>query len=140
MFCFFFSVNRQNHSEIEKRRRDKMNMLIAELLSLVPMCKAMSRKLDKLTMLRLTVQHMKSICGNVHSYVESNSRPPRLTDLDMKHVVQDATDPDCFLFVIGCERGRVIFVSESVSSTLNCTQVYYYTYQLVVSSLCILLY
>ncbi|KAH6936327.1 hypothetical protein HPB50_016157 [Hyalomma asiaticum] len=73
-------AKKQNHSEIEKRRRDKMNMYISEMASLVPMCKAMSRKLDKLT------------------------------------------GADGFLFVVSCDRGRILFMSESVHQTLNYTQ------------------
>ncbi|KAH8041677.1 hypothetical protein HPB51_017479 [Rhipicephalus microplus] len=38
-----------------KRRQDEMNMYISEMAFLVPMCKAIPRKLDKLTVL---VQHI----------------------------------------------------------------------------------
>ena len=71
---------RENHSEIERRRRNKMTQYITEFSDMVPTCSALARKPDKLTILRMAVSHMKSMRGTGNKSTDGAYKPSFLTE------------------------------------------------------------
>ena len=131
--------HRLTHKEIEKRRRDKLNLYINDLASMIPTCSGSGRKLDKVTVLRLTLQHLQSLpnggagpCGGTERY----KRPSQLTDGELRQLIlphdtsSNTESPlsdlslveKCFLFVIDSDGGRILYVSQTVGTALGYVQ------------------
>nr|CUU00307.1 hypothetical transcript [Hymenolepis microstoma] len=110
---------RENHCQIERRRRNKMSAYITELCQMLPSCNSVSRRPDKLTILRMAVGHLKSLRG-ASNVPDNTHKESFLTDQELRHLILEAADG--FLFVCQCDTGRIVYVSDSISSVLYCSQ------------------
>lgn len=113
--------SRPNHSLIEKRRRDKMKAHIHELAALVPMCAAINsnKKLDKFTVLRLALQHIKSLLGSARPAAGAASlyKPSFVSDEEIKQLMKYSNDG--FILVADCDRARILFTSQSTEQAVK---------------------
>lgn len=100
-----------NHSEIEKRRRDRMNELICELNALLPA--ASNRKLDKLSVLRLALQHIASLTSAGERDGECSGNGDNLPATELLSLLERSVEG--FLVVTDVDTGNIVYASESVS-------------------------
>lgn len=112
------TASKKNHCEVEKRRRDKMNKYLTELATMIPACSAVPRKLDKLTVLKMAVEHVKALRGD--PYATSDYKPSFLSDDELKQLVVEAANG--FMLIISCQQARVLYVSETVEDVLHESQ------------------
>ncbi|VDD86382.1 unnamed protein product [Enterobius vermicularis] len=104
-----------NHSEIEKRRRDRMNELIGELSALVPA--ASNRKLDKLSVLRLALQHIASLTSNHDGSADCGASGETLPITELIVLIEKSTNG--FLMVADVETANIVYVSDAATKCLG---------------------
>lgn len=75
---------------------------------------------SQLPRIRETVNISNNLLGTGNTGTDGAFKPSFLTDQELKHLILEAADG--FLFVVSCDTGRVIYVSDSVAPVLNYTQ------------------
>jgi len=102
---------RENHKEIEKRRRKKMSIYFKDLSKLLDIA---NRRPDKITIIKETITHMRNLRGQAPT---NSSEPSFLKDQELKHLILEADEG--FLFVAQCDTGNLIYVSDAVQPVLS---------------------
>jgi len=119
---------RENHCEIERRRRVKMATYFAELCDMVPSCSNLARKPDKLTILRMAAQFMKTLRTNNNSLSLNSTqlsqqqdihKPSFLNDQELKYLMVESCD--AFLFALNCDTLKIIYISDAIQQILSYT-------------------
>jgi PAS domain-containing protein len=106
---------RENHKEIEKRRRKKMSLYYKELSKLLDI---VNRRPDKITITKEAIIHMQNLPGQTSTYNSDTAYKPQfLTDQELKHLILEVDD--AFLFVAQCDTGNLIYVSDAVQPVLS---------------------
>ena len=131
-------VIRISHSEIERRRREKMNRYIDEIAQLLSI--DATKKLDKLTVLRAIVDTIKALKGrrglifveidtkknafsgvSLKTSLNSSDRQRYLNDEELFELLLATIDQlgTYFFLIIECQTGRVCYVSSSIETILR---------------------
>ncbi|CAF3353091.1 unnamed protein product [Rotaria sp. Silwood1] len=108
------------HSEIERRRREKMNRYIDEIAQLLPIDAV--KKLDKLTVLRVAVDTIKHLKGTTSKVSSSGfGKQIYLNDNELLELILATIDQlgTYFFLIIECQKGRICYASSSTETTLG---------------------
>ncbi|XP_028399044.1 aryl hydrocarbon receptor nuclear translocator-like isoform X2 [Dendronephthya gigantea] len=99
-----------------------MNSYINELSEMVPTCNENPKKPDKLTVLRMAVDHIKHLRAEP-SYEQQTPKTKTssfLSERELKLLVLEAAGG--FLFVVNCVNGTLLYVSDSITPVLGQAQ------------------
>merc|ERR1711884_636184 len=109
---------KQQHKEIERRRRNRMKAYFEEMEQLIPNIiernRQKKRKLDKIAILSETNEYIKELRG---SHDDSKKIHGYLTDLETMEMVDLAVS--AFFFVLDYDTKEIVYMSDTVAKTLG---------------------
>ncbi|BFZ24184.1 hypothetical protein BsWGS_27223 [Bradybaena similaris] len=111
------SVKRKTRNLSEKKRRDQFNVLINELCSMVA---ANTKKMDKSTVLKSAIQFLKNhqdfLVQSAANEIKEDWKPTFLCSEEFAQLMLEAVES---FLVVFTQQGKVLFVSDSVTSLLG---------------------
>lgn len=106
------------HSEIEKNRRQKMNKRLNDLATcLFQVSNNKSKKTDKLSVLKIAVQHMKNLKASNSVLNDSFLCQSFINFQELQALMLNR--PDEFLLVLKCDTGKILYVSDSCFNAIG---------------------
>ncbi|CAK9828929.1 Neuronal PAS domain-containing protein 2 [Anthophora retusa] len=112
---------RASRNMAEKQRRDNLNTNISAMAVLVPIVAESSRKMDKISILRLTGAFLRMRYAVGNGTVDF--LPRELGDLDLEQYIIDNLIESGGFFIIVTTTGKIVYVSRKVHEHLGHTQI-----------------
>jgi hypothetical protein len=94
-----------------------MNKHLNELVYHLPVSSSKNKKPDKITILKMAVQHMKNLKSSTSILSDSFLCQNYITPLELQSLVLKESDE--FLIVIKCDSSKIIYVSETCSNCIG---------------------
>uniref|UniRef100_A0A8R1TW60 BHLH domain-containing protein n=2 Tax=Onchocerca TaxID=6281 RepID=A0A8R1TW60_ONCVO len=107
--------NNSNHSEIEKRRRDRINELMGQLATLIP--STFCRKLDKLSLLRLALDHISTMRTSNDKELNCDCCAKHVTFNDLLTLLKNNVQH--FVAVVEISSGKILYASDEMHKFLG---------------------
>jgi hypothetical protein len=94
-----------------------MNKHLNELVFNLPVTSNKNKKPDKITILKMAVQHMKNLKASTSILSDSFLCQNYITPIELQSLVLKESNE--FLIVIRCDSGKILYASESCSNSIG---------------------
>ncbi|XP_043678857.1 circadian locomoter output cycles protein kaput-like isoform X3 [Vespula pensylvanica] len=111
---------RASRNMAEKQRRDNLNTNISTMAALVPTVAGSSRRMDKISILRLTAAYLRTQYTLGRGSVDF--LPKQFNDLDVEQYFVDNLIGNAGFFIVVTTAGKIVYVSRQVERQLGHAQ------------------